>query len=138
MPTYCYKCDNCNDEFEIKQSFADKPLKKCKVCKKHKLNKVLFVPYVAIKLGDSDLRTIDHVGRRNFEKDEKLGIIAERGEKDKERKELEARNTPLPCGRARVPKPTKKPWWRESNKVDTSLADLNDTKKNEYILKGKK
>ncbi len=138
MPNYHYKCDNCEHEFEITQGYHDKRLKKCSECKKHKLYIVLYAPYVAVKLGDNDIKSLDHLGRRNWEKDSKAGIIIERAEAKKERKELEARNTPLPGGMKRVNKPTKKPWWRDGNKIDTSLADLNDNKRNEYILKGKK
>jgi putative FmdB family regulatory protein len=32
MPTYEYVCKNCGDNFEIFQSFSDKPLKKHKEC----------------------------------------------------------------------------------------------------------
>lgn len=33
MPIYEYECTKCGDEFEVLQSFSDKPLKKCKKCK---------------------------------------------------------------------------------------------------------
>lgn len=32
MPTYEYVCKNCGENFEVFQSFSDKPLKKHKVC----------------------------------------------------------------------------------------------------------
>jgi putative FmdB family regulatory protein len=32
MPTYEYKCRECANQFEVVQSFSDKPLKKCKEC----------------------------------------------------------------------------------------------------------
>ena len=32
MPTYEYICKNCGENFEVFQSFSDKPLKKHKVC----------------------------------------------------------------------------------------------------------
>lgn len=32
MPTYEYVCKNCGDNFEVFQSFSDKPLKKHKEC----------------------------------------------------------------------------------------------------------
>lgn len=32
MPTYEYICKNCGENFEVFQSFADKPLKKHKAC----------------------------------------------------------------------------------------------------------
>jgi putative FmdB family regulatory protein len=32
MPTYEYKCKSCGENFEVFQSFSDKPLKKHKAC----------------------------------------------------------------------------------------------------------
>jgi len=33
MPTYVYKCEECNYHFEQLQKFSDKPLKSCPRCK---------------------------------------------------------------------------------------------------------
>ena len=41
MPTYDYRCDACDHEFEEFQSFSEKPLKKCPNCKKPKLRRLL-------------------------------------------------------------------------------------------------
>jgi putative FmdB family regulatory protein len=41
MPTYDYRCDACNHEFEEFQSMLDKPLKKCPKCKKSKLRRLI-------------------------------------------------------------------------------------------------
>jgi len=32
MPTYQYRCLNCNLQFEVKQSFNDKPIADCPSC----------------------------------------------------------------------------------------------------------
>jgi putative FmdB family regulatory protein len=32
MPTYQYRCLNCNLQFELKQSFSDKPIADCPTC----------------------------------------------------------------------------------------------------------
>lgn len=40
MPVYTYHCDNCEHEFDKRQSFSDNPLKTCPKCKKKALNKV--------------------------------------------------------------------------------------------------
>lgn len=40
MPVYTYHCDNCDHEFDKKQSFSDNPLKTCPECKKKMLHKV--------------------------------------------------------------------------------------------------
>jgi putative FmdB family regulatory protein len=39
MPTYEYICSACDFEFEVFQSFSDKPIKKCPECKKNKVSK---------------------------------------------------------------------------------------------------
>lgn len=41
MPTYDYKCDNCNHTFEVMQSIKDEPLIKCPNCGKNKLKKMI-------------------------------------------------------------------------------------------------
>jgi len=33
MPTYQYRCLNCNLQFELKQSFHDKPIADCPSCR---------------------------------------------------------------------------------------------------------
>jgi len=32
MPTYQYRCLNCDQQFELKQSFSDKPVADCPSC----------------------------------------------------------------------------------------------------------
>ena len=41
MPTYDYKCDNCQHTMEAFQSITAKPLKKCPECGKLKLKRLL-------------------------------------------------------------------------------------------------
>ena len=41
MPTYDYKCNACKHAFEQFQSMKDVPLKKCPVCKKPKLERLI-------------------------------------------------------------------------------------------------
>jgi len=41
MPIYEYECKKCGAVFEEIQSFSDKPLKKCKICKKGKVEKLI-------------------------------------------------------------------------------------------------
>lgn len=33
MPTYQYRCTECDQDFEVVQSFTDEPLKNCPKCK---------------------------------------------------------------------------------------------------------
>lgn len=41
MPTYEYECQACDHTFEEFQSMSDKPLRKCPVCKKLKLRRLI-------------------------------------------------------------------------------------------------
>ncbi len=41
MPTYEYACTACGHRFEEFQSITAKPIKKCPVCKKNKVNRLI-------------------------------------------------------------------------------------------------
>lgn len=41
MPTYTYKCRECENMFEIKQRFADDPLKDCPSCEEGTVRRVI-------------------------------------------------------------------------------------------------
>ncbi len=41
MPTYDYRCDHCNHEFEQFQSISASPLRKCPECGKMKLKRLI-------------------------------------------------------------------------------------------------
>ncbi|MBA3463860.1 MAG: zinc ribbon domain-containing protein [Deltaproteobacteria bacterium] len=41
MPTYEYRCNACNREFEIQQKMADPDLVKCEACGEDKLEKLI-------------------------------------------------------------------------------------------------
>ena len=41
MPTYAYKCDYCEHEFELFQSITAKPIRKCPQCSKHKVRRLI-------------------------------------------------------------------------------------------------
>ena len=42
MPIYQYRCLNCNRQFELKQSFNDKPIADCPAC--HGIARRIFSP----------------------------------------------------------------------------------------------
>jgi len=35
MPTYCYYCETCEQEFDAVQSIKDDPLEECPICKEN-------------------------------------------------------------------------------------------------------
>ena len=41
MPSYDYKCEACNHEWELFQSMNDSPVKRCPKCKKQKAKRLL-------------------------------------------------------------------------------------------------
>lgn len=41
MPTYTYRCDNCNWKTEVVQKMTDEPLVTCPECKHNTLRKIL-------------------------------------------------------------------------------------------------
>ncbi len=40
MPTYSYKCEECQHEFDAFQKISEEPIKECPECTDGKLNKV--------------------------------------------------------------------------------------------------
>lgn len=41
MPIYTYRCENCGEQFELRQSFSDEPLTVCPKCNQSQLRKVI-------------------------------------------------------------------------------------------------
>ena len=48
MPTYGYKCNNCNHTFEVFQKITDEPIRECPKCK-GKVRKMLFPVGIVFK-----------------------------------------------------------------------------------------
>lgn len=48
MPTYVYRCKNCEHQFEIVQKMADEPLKQCPECE-GVVARLLFPPAISFK-----------------------------------------------------------------------------------------
>ena len=41
MPTYVYKCDDCEHTFEARQRFSDEPLSECPACETGNVRRVI-------------------------------------------------------------------------------------------------
>jgi len=80
MPTYEYACSNCEHSFEIVQSMKEKTKRKCPLCKKIKLERVIGKPMVFIR---GEPQTVGHQAERNTER---MGRY-ELGDKEGKRKE---------------------------------------------------
>jgi len=113
MPTYDYKCSNCGHSLnDIHQSIHDKPLKKCKNCGKHKLERQIFPVDVFIR---GEATTIGQQGEKNLKKLGKYKV-SELKEKNKPKKKKEA-------------------WWGEPTRKESSkLNELSSKDKQDYIM----
>lgn len=85
MPTYDYVCDACDHSFEIFHSIKDEPLKKCPVCKKLKLRR-LIGPGAAIVFKGSGFYQTDYRSdayKKSAEADKKSSEPKSEGKSDK-------------------------------------------------------
>jgi putative FmdB family regulatory protein len=123
MPTYVFKCQECDYELEVEQSIK-KPTpnrKKCPECGKNKLERLLFAPHVYNKPGDDKI-TLGLLSDRNasrFSQDQKEALDKKNGVKRKKRKE-------------------KKQFWESSDKEMKQIANMTPQQKKKYIETGEK
>ena len=50
MPTYHYRCKNCNYDFTEQQSFTDDPITVCPKCGEEQVRKVYSAPPIEFKI----------------------------------------------------------------------------------------
>ncbi len=111
MPTYDYRCDACEHEFEEWQSFAAEKLTKCPACKKNKLVR-LFGSGAAIVFKGSGFYDTDY-----RQADEKAKTERQNGKPAKEAADAKAE----PAGEAKAEsKPDGK---SDAPKADAPKAD---------------
>lgn len=66
MPFYTFVCEDCG-EFDISQKMSDYCGKgTCPICTKVSEERVLDMPYVAVKVNYSDIKEFKHVADRNM------------------------------------------------------------------------
>ncbi len=49
MPVYTYRCQSCGVEFQKKEAFFDKPLKRCPECHRGAMRRVPQLPAIVFK-----------------------------------------------------------------------------------------
>jgi putative FmdB family regulatory protein len=140
MPTYVYRCDDCDLEFEIVQSFSESKLTLCQECQKNSLYRVPQAPF-CYSVGEPT--TVQHLADRNTKKigreeaQERTMISAERREKHlkKDRK--------VPKGATQLKPSGKTPWYRSgkmsapASKTPLDISKLDSQEKiDNYIERG--
>lgn len=105
-------CNRCQHSFETVQSIRADPLTRCPECAEDSLHRVLHPPACFVR------QTPSTIGQAADANTRKLGHY-ERQEKAQQHAEAARRGREV-AGR----KPAKRPWWRRTEKVDTSLAGL--------------
>lgn len=123
MPSYEYRCSNCGDEFEEMQPYHSKPLVKCRVCRKHALERLLSCSLGAVK---QDPKTIGHLAERNTSKMSTWELES----KIQEDADMRIPNMPGHKG-------TKGKRGRKMTENEKKLANANEAQVHEYITKGK-
>lgn len=113
MPTYEYICDKCEHQFEEKQSFSSDPLLECPTCHENALRRIFYAPHVAVR---KDPATLAHLAARNTQK---MGHYEYESKVEQKHKK-------------------EKPWWRDNDKIDFSLTNMNAEQKKTYIETGRK
>jgi putative FmdB family regulatory protein len=123
--TYHYRCQQCQHEFQARQSIVDDPLTDCLECGTATLQRVVHAVEI---FTEGEPKTLGHLADRNTDK---LGQY-ERQEKEAS---LKARNRE---GLAQLGvDPTPNPWWRRvRNTPSPVLAAASPQQKREYITKG--
>lgn len=138
MITYEYECQNeeCGFSLEIRQSIHDKALVKCPVCKKNKLERLIFATYGFVR---QDPTTLGQLAERNMKRMGKEGLESARRKQAAEQESsrqaalVELEKT-LPAGAKIKPKQEHKPWY---GKLPETLQKATPQKLNRYIKEGK-
>lgn len=93
MPVYTYHCDNCEHEFDKRQSFSDNSLKTCPSCKKKTLRKVYKPARVVFKGSGyyvTDNKSSKKATTTTAEKKDTNGKSETKSEKKTEKKETKS------------------------------------------------
>lgn len=113
MPTYSYGCEDCKQNFELFfyiKDYVEKP--KCSFCNGTKTHRMYSIDVLSqsasVKKGDSELKTIGDLAKRNAERmsdDQKTALWNKHNEYKDEKYQK-----PLPTGMSRVKKKPKIKW----------------------------
>lgn len=114
MPVYEYHCASCDTNYDVVQSIKAEPLKTCMGCGQDAIERVLHVPMVL----DLTPKTLGGQADKNEGPGRTYWL-------DKKRREMEQAS----------PKP-ERPWWRDTDHVNTKLAELTPKQQMNYVMTG--
>jgi putative FmdB family regulatory protein len=113
MPTYSYKCNNCEQEFELFfyiKDYTEQP--PCPACKSNKtirlVSRDVMTQNMSVKKADNELKTIGDIANRNRDRlseDEKKHLFDKHNSYKNEQS-----NKKLPSGMTRLKKQPKTKW----------------------------
>ena len=118
MPTYDYKCEDCNHEFEQSHGFNVQPAP-CEKCESKNLKIVVNQAPMAFIKGEPTT----------------LGQMAESNTKNMGRYEIEDKRRHQKEGKM---KPEKEWWQKSGDATKADISKMTKTQKANYIRKGKK
>lgn len=133
MPVYEYLCSECNARYDTVQSIRDDSLVTCQYCHEDGLSRVLYPPIVL----DATPKTIgsqadkNSVGRTYY--NEKL----QHDHAESKKKGREKLREMYPNLVSDTEVQYERPYWRDSDTINTRLSDLTPAEKQNYILTGK-
>jgi putative FmdB family regulatory protein len=117
MPTYTFCCDKCKHKFELFfsiQAYEDKQVcEKCGSIAQRSYEDDLGSINTSIRLADSEIKTLDHLAKRNHERfsdDKKHHLYV----KHNSYKEGFDKTKDLPAGMSRIQKPKSKTKWTDN------------------------
>jgi len=117
MPTYTFCCDKCKYKFELFfsiQAYKDKQVcEKCGSVAQRSYEDDLGSINTSIRLADSEIKTLDHLAKRNnerFSEDKKHHLYV----KHNSYKEGFDKKKDLPVGMSRIQKPKSKMKWTDN------------------------
>lgn len=73
MPIYEYKCESCNERFEVLQKFSDEPLTECILCQQGPVKKLISASAFVLKGAGFYVNDYPSESRKNGMKADKKG-----------------------------------------------------------------
>ena len=129
MPSYDYRCEACDHNFDVFQKNT-KAKRKCPECGKFKLERLISACHGYVAATQSDMKTIGDLA--NFNRDAKT-----KGEKEAADKEY-ADSSRLATEKLRQDKVGEdRSFFGASEKKMADIAKLSEKKQKEYIATGK-